>query len=217
MKRFEFNIIPSVLNTFFPTYRVKSKQQIITILLEAVRYSLSYDMIKSKKSNGKIVLIVDKMSRLFFQNETKCYSISFPFLVTDSEGKIQYSYDNTTIDSYLISNLLSAITNDSFMDGCSIDFSESLIDFESESESFWNILRELLLFEEGYVRYDYDVIGYQEAKERGNEHIHPLNHCDFNYSNKANFKLGLINKIDLDEFIDILNIRTECKYLKNWR
>lgn len=217
MKRLEFEIAPSVLSKLFPTYRVKSKMQILSILLEATRYSLSYESIEIKSSHGKMVLIIDKMSRLFFFCENKAYSIAFPFLTTMNDNEINFSYKGTEINPYIISNLISVITEGRFMDGCSMDLSESLIDFESEHENFWLILRELLLYEDGYVRYDYDLTRYQEAKSKGCEHRHPLNHFDLFYTSNATFKVGSEDRVSLNSFIDVMNTNTDCKYLKNCR
>lgn len=217
MKRIEFEIAPSVLSKFFPNYRVKTKIQILTILLESIRYSLSYESIKITTAKGKIILIIDKMSRLFFVSEDKAYSIALPFLLTFNDSHIGFSYKGIEIDSYIISNLISVVTQDSFMDGCSLDLSDSLINFETEHENFWLILKELLLYEDGYVRYDHDITGYAEAQKNGCEHRHPLNHLDLFYTSNATFKVGCETRVSIDGFIDVVNTNTDCKYLKNWR
>jgi len=217
MKRFEFEIGHSILRKLFPPNRVKSKLQVLNILLETIRYCLSYNLDEIHSSQGKIVLIVDKMSRIFFSSENKSYSISFPFLSLQDKEGIRFSFENIDLDAYLVSNLIGVITNEGFMDGSSLELFESLVDFEKENEQIWCILRELLLYEDGYIRYDNDIIGFNKAKENGYEHRHPLNHFDFFYTNRATFKLGSETIIGIDEFIDILNIKTDCKYIKNWR
>ncbi len=60
--------------------------------------------------------------------------------------------------------------------------------------------------EDGYVRFDRD-------EDRVNGHYHPLDHLDVFYSNKATFKLGLRAHLDESQFLDILDIGTECHYL----
>lgn len=216
MKKYEFEIAPSVVGKFFPNNRVKTKTQILNILLESVRYALSYSSLNINNSKGKIVLVVDKMSRLFFCSENKAYSIAFPFLTLKYNNQILFSLQNTDVDAYLVSNLITVINDDKFLEGCSIELSESLLDYEAENVSFWNVLRELLLYEDGYIRYDYDEKGFIDARNKGEEHRHPLNHFDLFYTNRATFKVGAENKIDLNDLIDILDIRTDCKYLKNW-
>ena len=99
---------------------------------------------------------------------------------------------------------------------CSLDFIAPICEFEENcNEFFWAFLRELLLMEDGYIRYDFDSEHFSEYKKRGEDHKHPENHYDLFYSTQATFKLGLENKIKDTELIDLLNINTNCKYIKN--
>ena len=75
-----------------------------------------------------------------------------------------------------------------------------------ENENFLGFLRELLLMEDGYIRYDYD-------EEHKNGDLHPLNHYDLFYSSHATFKIGLNAILSEDEFVDLLDIKSDCKYL----
>jgi len=215
MKSYEYNINKSILNKFFPKQRVKTKAQIIEILMEAVRYILVNPKIPDDESVGKIILYVDKMSRLFFINKKKYFSIVFPFLISEQDDKLSFSFQNEIeVTSRLISKVISIIKCDEFKEKCSLDFVAPICDFEDEcDENFWIFLRELLLMEDGYIRYDYDEKSYNEAVEKGEEHKHPLNHYDLFYSNKATFKLGLNTEILDSDFIDLVNIRTNCQYL----
>lgn len=61
--------------------------------------------------------------------------------------------------------------------------------------------------ETGYIRYDYDPV-------HENQKLHPLHHLDVNYSGSVTYKLGLKKHIELEEMRDILDVSTECKYLK---
>ena len=58
----------------------------------------------------------------------------------------------------------------------------------------------------GYIRYDYD-------EKHENEKIHSLHHLDINYSSKGTYKIGLKKALKDEDFIDMLDLRTECKYL----
>ena len=215
MKKYEFEIVQFEIDSFFPKERVKSKLQLLEILLEATRYMLAYQDIERYETKGKITLVVDKMSRLFFEKDKKIFSIVFPFYVSENGEELNFTFHNIDVDSRLISNAISIIKCDSFKNQCSLDFADSMYDFESEEEDFWVFLRELILFEDGYIRYDKDIDGYNHAKGRGEEHRHPVNHYDLYYSSKASFKVGLENEIELKEFIDLLDIKTDCKYFKN--
>jgi len=217
MKKFEFDIAPSILGTIFPNYRIKTKLQILNILLETVRYTFSFPTFQVAKPKGKIVLIVDKMSRLFFYSDDKAYSVVFPFTTQEKDSELHFFYQGININSYLISNLIGIIKSDAFMAGNSLDFSESIIDLEHENEDFMFILRELILYEDGYVRFDFDEEGYNAAKDNGFEHRHPLHHFDLFYTSNATFKLGVENKLLIEDFIDILNINTDCKYMRNFK
>lgn len=217
MKKIEFDIVPHAIDTFFPKERVKTKLQLLVILLEATRYMLVYPEMKNIVKKGKVTLAIDKMSRLFFEKDEKYYSIVFPFNTYKNGNKLNFTFQNIDVDSQLISNVISTIKCDSFQNRCSLDFADAMFDFESELEDFWVFLRELILIEDGYIRFDKDIEGYNRAKAKGKEHRHPANHYDLYYSNKASFKVGLENEIVMSDFIDLLDIKTDCKYLKNWR
>jgi hypothetical protein len=217
MKKFEFDIDKSFLERFFPKERVKSKAQIIEILMEATRYMLLDPSVSQEKIAGKIILYIDKMSRLFFITEKKYFSIVFPFLAydKDEDGRYRFSFQNDIdVDSQLISQVINIIHCDEFKEKCSLDFIAPICDYEENcDENFWIFLRELLLMEDGYIRYDYDEENYIKAVEKGEEHKHPLNHYDFFYSSNATFKIGLKNNLLHDDFIDLMNMYTDCNYL----
>lgn len=219
MKKFEFNLDKAYLDKFFPKYRIKNKTHIIELLMEATRYILINPTIKPDKIVGKIVLYVDKMSRLFFFTENKYFSVSFPFLVheLDEEQKHKFSFQNDIhIDSRLIGQVLQIIKCDEFKEKCSLDFVAPICDYEENcDENFWIFLRELLLMEDGYVRYDFDEDNHKKFKAKGEEHLHPLNHYDLFYSNNTTFKIGLNNRINEEKFIDFVNVKTSCLYIDN--
>jgi len=217
MKKFEFDIDKAFLEKFFPKERVKSKAQVIEILMETTRYMLLNPFVSREKIAGKIILYIDKMSRLFFFTKEKYFSITFPFLAydKDEEGKYKFSFQNDIdVNSQLIFKVIAIIKCDEFKEKCSLDFIAPICDYEEEcDDNFWIFLRELLLMEDGYIRYDYDKKNYEKAKEKGEEHKHPLNHYDLFYSSNATFKIGLKNSLLHDNFIDLMNIHTDCNYL----
>lgn len=218
MKNWTFYLDIISKDIFFPKERIKTKIQIINILLEASRYILSNPKLKRKDSSGEIKLVVDKMSRLFFTSDKKSYSIVFPFNLYENNDEIHLSYkSNIKVNSYLIAQAKSVISCNSFDDNCILGFADSLDDIrnQDDDDDLWFFLRELMLYEDGYIRYDNDPKGYQEAKERGTPHKHPLNHYDLFYTNGATFKIGLQKGINTKQFIDLLNRETNCKYLKN--
>jgi len=227
MKRYEFDIHIGKLDKFFPKKRIKTKTQIIEVLMESLQLILQNYKISNEKTAGKIILIVDKMSRLFFISENKFYSITFPFFIEKIDNNfiiklqkfdyLDYIEDENDlfveVDYQIISDILSFIKCDNFKNQCSLDFITPIDEYEQYEKKFWIFLRELLLMEDGYIRYDYDIENYKKAKRSGKSHIHPLNHYDLFYSSNATFKIGLLNEINNEDFIDLLNVNTDCKYL----
>lgn len=199
--------------TFFPKERIESKIQVIKILLEASRYILSnYNEKKDSITEfPRLILYKSKMSRLFFVNDLKMYSIRFPFNITiNDNNEINMYFYGVDIDSYKISKIMEILNSPSLLSENCLDFIDPISEVENE---YWGIIRELFLMEDGYIRYDKDQKGFDEAKNNNKEHKHPLNHLDVFYSNQNTFKIGLKNDIMDSDFIDILNRETDCRYI----
>ncbi len=176
--------------------------------MEAIRYMLLNPNVNTEDIAGKIILKIDKMNRLFFFSSKKYFSIVFPFFSIKEGDNYIFSFRNKIeIDSHLISQVISIIQCNEFKADCSLDFVAPIYEYEEEyDENFWIFLRELLLMEDGYIRYDFD-------EEHKNGDLHPLNHYDIFYSSHATFKIGLDRVLEEDEFIDLLNTKTNCKFL----
>ena len=229
MKKFEFNIHKGQIKKFFPKARIKTKAQIIEILMESLQLILQNNTIPEEKIGGTITLVIERMSRLFFtsKEDKKIYSIVFPFFIERIDDsfvvklqKFEYldyieSENNNfiEIDYQLISNVLSFIKCDNFKEQCSLDFITPIDEYEQYDKNFWIFLRELLLMEDGYIRYDYDEKNYKKALKNEKQHLHPLNHYDLFYSSNATFKIGILDEIQNDNMINFLNINKECLYL----
>lgn len=218
MKRFAYSLQESSIDLFFPHERIKTKTQILKVLLEATRYLL-FNKPDSDVSSSKLVLNIKKMSRLFFITDFKYYSINFPFTFIINEGTVLINYKNLIdINSKTISDLLSIINDDRFNSAVCIDFAEPIDTLEAEYDSnLWILLKDLLMMEDGYLRFDKDSEGYSKAKEQGKEHTHPEHHIDVFYSNQNTFKIGLEKTILYDNFVDYLDNQTDCMYLKKFR
>jgi len=219
MKKLEFDISRPMLKKFFPHERVKTKLRVLEILLEASRYMLQNLHVKPEDVAGKIVLYVDKMSRLFFLQEDKSYSIAFPFLVNISNGNFSFSFNNEIeIDSETISHLIAVIKDDTFIGECSLDFADSIYTHEQDHhEKFWILLRELVLLEDGYIRFDKDEENFLKAQEKGEENKHPLFHFDFFYTGRSTFKTGLREGVNELRFIDLLDTTKDCEFYEKRR
>ena len=81
MKCFLYNLNKTDVDIFFPNELIKSKIQIIKILLEFVRGILLYrETIEERDIKSPYVkLIIDKKSRIFFFDEKKILYNTFSF------------------------------------------------------------------------------------------------------------------------------------------
>ncbi|MCA9925371.1 MAG: hypothetical protein KC421_23540 [Anaerolineales bacterium] len=187
---------------------VRSKLSIIKLLMRTVKVMLVNAAVDEKDTTGKIILRVSKMSRIFYYSENKYFSIQFPFSVTESDDGLRfYSSHIDRIDSKVTSEVLSIVTNSNVFDAPEpLDFIEPVDEIFDSNPNFWEFLRSLLLFEGGYVRYDYDII---HTKDK----VHPLNHVDVFYSSNSTFKLGIHSRIPLESMIDCLDLESDCHFL----
>lgn len=214
---FEIKIDPSSLSIFFPNYRVKDKKQILEILLEAARYIIHGKRESKVRDLNKIVFFREKMNRIFLVSENKTYSIIFPFNLVIDENKLNLNFKNIIeINSLTISNLIILLKNPLINSDNCLDFIEPILDLDdSQNDKYWPVFIDLLMQEDGYIRYDKDEDGYLNAKKKNEELRHPLHHLDIFYTSGATFKLGLDNSLPEIELIDTLNTNTNCKFLKN--
>lgn len=207
MKRYSYNIAQWNADEIFSP--IRSKKDSIRLLMKALKLMITNQEVSEQDSIGQIVLVISKMSRLFFFSKDKYFSINFPFFVTETEnGLIYYSSHISDIDSRVTSTVLSVLSStDQFDANCVLEFADPIATIAESSQEFWPFLRELLLHEDGYVRYDYD-------KEHENGQLHPLNHLDIFYSSETTFKIGLRQRIKTESLIDVLSIETNCTYLE---
>ena len=197
---------------------IRKKEDIISLLLNTLKIFMSVLPVEETncQSNNKLILNVDKMSRLFYSIENKIFTINFPFSVykVESIDFLKLKYNNIEIDSYISSLLISIFEeNETF----SIPF-DNMKEFvlQHMAENGWNeadpqdvcdIIKKLIVFETGYLRYEYDQL-------HANARIHPQNHIDFYYESNNEIKVGLDNRIDSKWLVDFSNINTECKFIK---
>jgi len=139
MKRYEFELGMNIIKKFFPHYRIKDKLDVTRILLEAIRFMLVWPNVPKENTVGRLILYIDKMSRLFFISKNKYYSIVFPFLVKKVEEKFFFSLKNIVeIDSELISKAMSILNSEHFEKISSIDFIEPIFEYEERiNKKFW--------------------------------------------------------------------------------
>lgn len=187
---------------------IRDKTDLVEILVRTLKVMLTPVDVPVSDRAGEITLLVQKMSRLFYCSEGKMYSIAFPFTCTELEGRLLfYSHAHPRIDSKTTSDVLALLSTPELLTTSDVlTFADPICTACDIDSHIWSLLREMLLTEGGYVRYDDDI-------ERVNGHRHPRHHLDLFYSQGSTFKAGLRDAITQNDFADILNTETDCRYL----
>lgn len=148
--------------------------------------------------NGNLVVENGDIKRMYFFEQNRYYSASFPFLIKKGDSEEEgYSFycNDIEISSSLLANMQEIISQLRERGLSSIEYFDLIAAIEDVSldecgkfnkvkaDALWNIISYLLTVEDSYVRYDYD-----EAHVEAN---HPLNHLDINYSTYGTYKIGL--------------------------
>lgn len=195
---------------------LRGKQDIILLLLDTIKL-IKGDSEYIKDVKGKIVIHVDKMSRIFYITDKKIFSYYFPFVLEEKEGGEYRIYDRVTdldITDQVISLLISIFQSENGKLGESLGgVMDFIIDRASEFEyedidSIWRILFRLWHMEEGYIRYDDDP-------EHANKDLHPRYHLDVNYSGGSTYKIGLRKPLEIENMRKLLDTTKDCVYLQN--
>ena len=217
MKRIDLQIEYCLHEIIFPKCRISSREELLIILLETLRYALIAEKIpENSREENRIVIFVDDMQRIFYFSEKKFYSITLPFKLQINNEDISFSYEGIDIDHKFISEAIAFFKSDYYISRSPYDFITPIDRILDEGdENFWEIIRYLLTFDIGYVRYDDDEIGFKKAEKKGYAQKHPRFHLDVNYSNQATYKLGLLNKLKYLDFIQILDNKTDRWKLDN--
>lgn len=193
---------------------IRKKRDIVQFILNVV----SVVLIKQESEVQRALWIKkEKMNRVFCFLGEKYFSTVFPFEI---ESRAEGSYrvydvisdteiDNRTI--VLMERMLALIDFErkpveTIIEDAYLDVAVEGYASEEVDQCFGLILR-LLTMELGYIRYDYDPKYFRER-------IHPLHHMDINYSSAGTYKLGLTRRIQMEEFIDMLDVKTECRYIQ---
>lgn len=207
MKNFEFKIDEHQSRWAFSA--IRERKDVISLWMRAIKVMLVNAPPADEQVAASIVLRVSQMSRLFFVSENKIFSVSFPFFVRESEGGLQfYSVNYPNVDHRATSLILSLLDSPLLMSNDPLHFVEPVCEAFVDDTDVWALFRDLLIVEDGYLRYDFDP-------ERHNGHQHPLNHVDVFYSNASTFKLGLTVNSSLDHLADVLDLATDCHYLRS--
>jgi hypothetical protein len=186
---------------------IRTKFDYAHVLLNSISFMLTDPDISDLECNKKIRLVIDKMNRIFLYDKDSYFSISFPFNINIEGDKIIdiANYAGQSVTNEAVAYAIGILKNSKFILNPSSSDHCFEID-EVEREGLY-LLETIFLLEPAYLRYDVD-------KERENGRLHPLMHLDLNYTNNSRYKLGLNSKLTIDDFVDIVNINTDCYYIE---
>lgn len=207
MKKHSFDLDEILVDEFFKP--IRCKRDVVKLLMKTIKVMLVNIPVNPIRCKGKVTLVVDKMSRLFYITENKIFSISFPFSVQEVDGGLEF-YSNFVkiVDSKVTSDVIGIISQDTlFSNDCVYEFFEPVIEVADFEQSFWPFLLMLFMFEDGYIRYDCDA-------KHVNGDFHPLNHYDVFYTSLSTFKIGLRRDLAEDVILDLLNLNSACHYIE---
>jgi len=207
MKRFDFPLDAFQAERLVGSFR--GKKDVITLWMNAIKLISVYAEPVKEQVAGHLVLHVDKMSRLFIETGTKSFSVSFPFSIYEKDHGLEFGTSACPdVDSKITSDILSLINGqDVFASSNVLEFADPLVELIGDQDLVWQLLRDLMLVDDGYIRIDHDPVNENGA-------LHPLDHIDIFYSQSATFKIGLGGSTGLDVFHDILNTKSNCHYLR---
>lgn len=190
---------------------IRSKKDVIILWMNAIKAFIANQPASDDDQAASLAIVIRSMSRLFCELNSgeKIFSVSFPFNTKMENSEIIFqSREGIQIDSRVSSQILSLIEGSDILD-CK-DFSQfidPIFDATEMDNTLWTLIRELMLTEDAYLRYDKD-------SSRINGHLHPEHHIDLYYSSSGSFKIGLDEKIDRPTLVSILSIETDCHYLR---
>ena len=148
------------------------------------------------------------MNRILYVSSDKIFSIRSPFNIKKVENElIFYTKCINSIENRITSEVLACINDDRFESTSTYTFLESLEENVHNIEETWSLIRELMVYEDGYIRFDHDP-------EHDKGRLHPLNHLDVCYTTASTFKVGTYQRPCFDYFLQLLDNTVESKHLE---
>lgn len=121
----------------FLDHKFKERRELLIVLFEVCRYILTQYSTKDKitpHKNGYIHLLKGSVSRLYFVDTEHCYSIGFPFTITqDGRGNIvAFSADEITLLPIIFVGVLQILRSDEWHSTEILDFATPIDEWQSE-------------------------------------------------------------------------------------
>ncbi|WP_122080946.1 hypothetical protein [Vibrio coralliirubri] len=206
MKHFKLPIDNDFKDIFFDI--IRSKKDVVALLMNTIKYATT-DVKVEGEVDCYLHIIVDDMNRFVYESKDKIFSIRSPFRVIQNNGELVfYTQHIAQIDSITSSNVLSLLSDDRFESPNSLDFLCLLEEtFETEVDHIWAFIIELISFEDGYLRYDYDP-------DNEDGRLHPLSHLDICYTTASTYKIGTYKRPCVEFFTQLLNNKKESLFLE---
>lgn len=208
-KRFELDIDQYQAAPYVSA--IRTKRDIVLLWMETIKNFLVNQPPEGREARARLTIQIDKMSRLFCTSSggKKIFSVGFPFGTTLEQEQFRFlSKEGIEIDNRVSSSVMSLIDSGGIF--AAMDFSQfidPIMEVSERDPQLWALIRELMIAEDGYIRYDWD-----ETRQDG--HRHPLHHLDVYYSTASTFKIGLGQQLDQPSLVSILDAATDCHYLK---
>ena len=188
---------------------IRNRKDVIILLMKSIKLISIYEEPPEKDRVGELTIAISKMSRIFYSSYNKVFSINFPFFIRNFEDKIDfYTREFPEIDNRITSIIIELIESNKLLDSFEVfDFAEVITDATEIDRNIWILLRELIIHEDGYLRFDHDPVNVKVG-------AHPLNHYDIFYSTATTFKLEANLHPNLDYLIDVLDTKSNCYSLR---
>lgn len=190
---------------------IRSKRDVVLLWMETIKNFLVAQPAEGSVMKARLTIYVDKMSRLFctLDGGRKIFSVGFPFSMILADGHLRFfSREGVEVDSRVSSCIISLVDSGEILSAQDFSkFIDPIVEFSDYDPQIWVLMRELMIAEDGYIRYDWD-----EARCDG--HRHPLHHLDIHYSSASTFKVGISQQINQPLLTSILDATTDCYYLK---
>lgn len=186
---------------------IRSKNDYYKLLFKSIQLILASTP-TTRSSNNVIVVHIDKTSRLIYKTNTRLFSINFPFTMIEKDDDFEICLHSCKIDSYICSVFIG------LLESTPVDMEDLLERIYDEdiptdkSKELIEILSALNETDSGYVRFDCDI-----EHEKGKKH--PKFHFDIFFDTNIDVKIGLTENLSLSRFTDIIDLSTNCWYLKN--
>lgn len=211
MKKMIFELKDALYDLAFKDELMKNRLPILILVIESCRFMMHNEQVVN--ANHRFMLVVDDMNRLFFSKEGKMFSIMFPFHVNEYPT-IRFDLNNLPLDGKMLSDVNRFLESGVLDEEDPIDFFDTIDNLQDENPDFWVVVKHLMTYEIGYIRYDDDPNAFRKASKRGVPKQHPRYHYDINLDSQATFKIGLQRQLTPDAFVDFLNNKKDRDVVK---